>query len=245
MFGYNGFNRGYAIGSSFGGGYENVSNKVYDNTYNSQQLKMVSKQEIKQIQDIELSNDTMCRVLTLAEKYALKVNKKYGAYNMSSACGEDLLRLFVREIEIFRLSYENMIEVYKEFRFPYNLTKSEILQDINNWSKYVSEENRIYYKNLYDIVNGNYKFSLKDEIRKLKEKKMENDYRDGERAINLQNHVPYISYNTQELARQAEKNYLYDNNYQPQAKLYQKPDQKMLNQLSQDVHYKNVQFSNI
>ena len=239
-----GYDRGYGRGYGYGGGYENEYGKGYGNTYGSQQQKMISKQEIQQAQDIELSNDTMCRVLTLAEKYALGENKKYGAYNMSSAYGEDLLRLFVREIEIFRLSYENMMEEYREFKFPKNLSKSQILQDISAWVKYVPDESRIYYKYLCDILNGNYKFSLKEEIKKLKERKKEVNYRDGERAKNLQNHVPYISYNTRELAKQAEKNYLNNNNYQPEVKLNQKPDQKMLNKLSQDVHYKDVQFDN-
>ena len=71
---------------------------------NFQEQQYISKQEVAQIQDLELSIDTMCRVLTLAEKYALGYNEKYGAYNMSSAKGEDLLRLFVREIEIYTIA---------------------------------------------------------------------------------------------------------------------------------------------
>ena len=95
-----------------------------------------------------------------------------------------------------------------------------------------------------NIINGNYKFSLKNEIKKLKEKKKEVQYKEGERARNLQNHVPYISNNTRELAKKAELNYLNNNNYQTEVKLYEKPNQKMLNQLSQDVHNKEDLFDN-
>ncbi len=243
-----GYGNSYEYSSGYGHGYRsgygNGSSQGYGDPYNAQQQKLASKQEVIQAQDIELSNDTMCRVLTLAEKYALGENKKYGAYNMSSAYGENLLRLFVREIEIFRLSFENIIDEYKEYKFPKNLTKSQILQDINSWDRYVPDESKKYYKYLSDIINGNYKFSLKNEIKKLKEKKKEVQYKEGERARNLQNHVPYISNNTRELAKKAELNYLNNNNYQTEVKLYEKPNQKMLNQLSQDVHNKEDLFDN-
>ena len=75
-------------------------------------LLMFSKHEIVKIQDSELSNDTMWGVLTLDEKYALGWNYNYGEYNISSSNDEDLLRLFVREIEIFRLSYQYYVEEY-------------------------------------------------------------------------------------------------------------------------------------
>lgn len=204
-----------------------------------QQQQYISKQEIEQIQDLELSLDTMCRVLTLGEKYALGFNEKYGAYNMSSATGEDLLRLFVREIEIFRLSYEDYVEEHGEYKFPANLSKKQILEDIDKWKKKANEESIIYFKALIDIINGNYKKSLKDEIKKLKDKKKKIPYKEGEKAKNLQKHVPIVSYNTRQLAKNAEENYLKNKNYQPEVKLNQKPNQKMLNKLSQDVHHDN------
>lgn len=204
---------------------------------NFQQQQFVSKQEVEQIQDLELSIDTMCRVLTLGEKYAFGFNEKYGAYNMSSASGEDLLRLFVREIEIFRLSYEDYVEEHGEYKFPRNLSKKQILEDISKWAQTAPEQSIIYYKALADVINGNYKFSLKDEIKKLKAKKKQTSYKEGEKAKNLQKHVPVISHNTRQLAKNAEENYLKNKNYQPEVKLNQKPDQKMLNKLSQDAHH--------
>lgn len=181
----------------------------------------------------------MCRVLTLGEKYALGINEKYGAYNMSSATGEDLLRLFVREIEIFRLSYEDYVEEHGEYKFPRNLSKKQIQDDITKWEKNVSKENVKYYQALSDIINGKYNFSLKDEIKKLKAKKKNIPYKEGEKAKNLQKHVPIISYNTRQTAKKAEENYLKDKNYRPEVNLYQKPNQKILNKLSQDTHHHN------
>jgi len=204
-----------------------------------QQQQNLTKQEIAQIQDAELSNDTMCRVLTLGEKYALGKNEKYGAYNMSNSTGEDLLRLFVREIEIFRLSYEDFVEEHGEYKFPRNLSKNEILQDINSWKNEVEKENIKYYDILGNLINGNYKFSLKDEIKKLKKKKKNVYYKEGDKAKNLQKHVPVISHHTRQMAKNAEENYIKDKNYQPEAKLYQKPDQRTLNKLSKTVHEKD------
>lgn len=219
-------------------------NGYFGGCQESQQQVMVNKQEIKRIQDIELSNDTMCRVLALAEKYALGYNDKYGAYNLSRANNEDLLRLFVREIEIFRLSYEDIFEEYGQYQFPNNLPKIQIINDIKNWASNVSPDNgKKYYDILLQIFNNNFRFSLKNDINKLKEKKNNVFYKEGERAQNLQNHIPYISNNTRELARNAEKNYLYDYNYKNEVKLYQKPDQKLLNQLSKDIHFKEENSS--
>ncbi len=55
------------------------------------------------------------KVLGLAEKYALGENIIYGYYNMTSAYGEELLSLFIKEIELLRISYKNI-------KFPSNLS---------------------------------------------------------------------------------------------------------------------------
>ena len=128
--------------------------------------------------------------------------------------------------------------MFHSFKLPKNLTKNQILEDIKSWIKYVPDDKKKYYYNLCQIINGNFNFSLKDEIRKLMAKKESINYKEGERAKNLQSHIPYVSYNTREIARKAEYNYLYNKNYKPEVKLYQKADQELLNKLSQDVHYK-------
>jgi len=223
--------------------YSQRGNPYYEG-YQDQRQLMANKQDIKKIQDIELSNDTMCRVLALAEKYALGHNDKYGAYNLSKATNEDLLRLFVREIEIFRLSYENIYEEYGEYHFPNNLPRNQIMNDIKSWAFNVPAENgKKYYDILLQIFYNNFKFSLKNDINILKERKKNTFYKEGERAQNLQNHVPYVSYSTRELARNAENNYLYNTTYKNEVKLYQKPDQKLLNQLSKDIHFKEENYS--
>jgi hypothetical protein len=196
----------------------------------------VSKQEIAQIQDQELSIDTMCRVLTLGEKYALGQNLNFGAYNMSTATGDDLLRLFVREIEIFRLSYQDFVEEYGQYKFPKNLPKQAILEEIKNWEMNVPQESKKFYRCLYNLINGNYNFSLRNDIKLLKQKKKV-VYKEGERANNLMNHVPIISYHTNNMAKKAEENYLNNKNYSPEVDLGNKPNQQMLNQLSKNTHF--------
>lgn len=163
---YNNYNYHYERGNY---GYDNNAYGYYENRQYKQST--VSKQEIAQIQDLELSNDTMCRVLTLGEKYALGQNVNFGAYNMSTAIGDDLLRLFVREIEIFRLSYQDYVEEHGDYKFPKNLSKSRILSEIKLWGECVGDEAKRFYNNLADIINGNYDFSLKDDIKALKAKK--------------------------------------------------------------------------
>ena len=92
------------------------NNYPYDNRNYAQ--ASVTKQEIAQIQDLELSIDTMCRVLTLGEKYALGQNVNFGAYNLSSATGDDLLRLFVIAILSIVLSSST---IYVSFCFSLSL----------------------------------------------------------------------------------------------------------------------------
>jgi len=230
---------------SFGGNYgsnygNNYYNRGYSNNYPYDGGKYaqayVSKQEVAQAQDMELSIDTMCRVLTLGEKYALGQNVNFGAYNLSSATGDDLLRLFVREIEIFRLSYQDYVEEHGPYKFPKNLPKQVILEEIKNWAMNVPKENQKYYSCLYDLINGNYNFSLKNEIKLLKQKKKTN-YKVGERANNLMNHVPIISHHTNNIAKKAEEKYLENKNYSPEVNLGNKPNQQMLNQLSKNTHF--------
>ena len=220
-------------GGNFNQNPNGFSNYSYDNRNFVQ--ASVTKQEIAQIQDQELSIDTMCRVLTLGEKYALGQNLNFGAYNMSTATGDDLLRLFVREIEIFRLSYQDFVEEYGQYKFPKNLPKQAILNEIRNWEMNVPQENRKYYHCLYNLINGNYNFSLRNDIKLLKQKK-KNVYKEGERANNLMMHVPIISYQTKNKAKNAEENYLNNKNYSPEVDLGNKPDQHMLNQLSKNTH---------
>ena len=135
------------------------------------QQQLISKQNEIQIQNLKLCYDTLVRVLAFGEKYALSKNVKFEAYNLSSDTSDDLLILFVREIEIFRLYYQDYVEKYGKFDFPNNLPKKEMLKEIINWEIYVPQENRKYYTCLYNLVNGNYNFSLNNEINLLKQKK--------------------------------------------------------------------------
>ena len=92
-----------------------------------------------------------------------------------------------------------------------------ILEEIKNWAMNVPQENRKYYICLYNLINGNYNFSLKNEIKLLKRKK-KTVYK-GEREINLMNHVPFISNYTNNIAKKAEENYLQNENYSPEVDL--------------------------
>jgi hypothetical protein len=57
----------------------------------------------------------------LAEKYALGENKYFGYYNRSSAYGDDLLSLFIMEIEILRDCLKKKIlhfpQIYQKIKY--------------------------------------------------------------------------------------------------------------------------------
>ena len=73
----------------------------------------------------------------------------------------------------------------------------------------VEPEHAKYYHYLYDLINGNYKFSLKNEIAMLKAKTKKNvNYIEGEKAKNLMAHVPTISHHSRGLAKKAEEKYM-------------------------------------
>ena len=123
---------------------------------------MLSLQEDMQAQEIYFGNEILGRVLGLAEKYALGENKVFGYYNMSSAYGEELLSSFIKAIELLRL-------FYKKIKFPQNLSKSQVLEEINNWEKFAPLKSKKYYKYLSEIISGNDNdcLSLNYEIKKL------------------------------------------------------------------------------
>lgn len=101
-------------------------------------------------------NEILGSVLGSAEKLALGKNKIYGYYNKSSAYGQKLLSQFKMQIEIFKMFYKNI----KDFTFPQNLSKNQVLEYINNWEKNAPKRSKKYYKYLSEIISGNVWVSL-------------------------------------------------------------------------------------
>ena len=110
---------------------------------------MYSLNKVMQAQNINNGIEILGKVLGLAEKYALGKNIKYGYYTTPYVHGEKLLLSFKMAIEIFSLCY-------KKIKFPENLSKKEVLKEINIWKKHVPNENKIYYIYLSEILNDNY-----------------------------------------------------------------------------------------
>ena len=130
---------------------------------------MLSFQRDMKAQERYLCGEILCRVLGLAEKYALGKNKIYNYYNMSSAYGEELLPSLIMQIELLRLSSKKII-------FP----KSQVLEEINNWEKLVPLKSKKYYKNLSEIISGNdnHCLSLNYEIKQLNQNKQKTKIHD-------------------------------------------------------------------
>jgi hypothetical protein len=150
--------------------------------------QQLNKQEIVQIQDQQFSNDIMARLLSVSENYALRskgdsldeIREKeiFGHYDTFESGKEktlpELKLQLMFEIEVFRFSYEDFINKYEKYSFPENLTKKEILKNLNEWKNYVKDEDKKYYDAIIKIFAENITSqSFSDEIRE-KEKNKEN-----------------------------------------------------------------------
>ena len=128
-------------------------------------------------QDQEYSNDTMCRLLSVAESYSLRVGGKnfqqmFKAYD-SFEGGKvksihDLRKQFLLEIEIFKESYDFFVKNYRNYSFPQNLSLSDVKNFVTIWQNNIKfDEFYEAYNYIFRILNGDCDFSLAQTIEKL------------------------------------------------------------------------------
>ena len=148
--------------------------------------QQLNKQEISQIQDQQFSNDIMARLLSVAENYALRskgvsldeIREKeiFGYYDTFESGKEkslpELKLQLMFEIEVFRFSYEDFINKYQNYNFPENLSKEDILKNLNEWKNYVINEDKKFYDAIIKIFAENLTSeSFSNEIRELEKNK--------------------------------------------------------------------------
>ena len=128
----------------------------------------------------------MARLLSVAENYSLrskgmkieeiKEKEIFGFYDTFESGKEksivELRLQFMFEIEVFRLSYEDFIHKYKNYEYPENLSKEEILKYLNMWKNFVNVEEQKLYETIIKIFSENLTSeSYSNEIRELEKNK--------------------------------------------------------------------------
>jgi len=194
-----------------------------------QNQTQINKQKVKQKQDQKHSNETMARMLSSAEIYAIRMGcpakTKYQFYDhFDNGFSKDIYELkseLIFEIEIFRNSYKDFVNNNKEYIFPSNSNKKSVLQDISLWGKYVNNEDKKYYQAMYDILCGKKTKSFEKDLIELEK----NNPNYGKMDVYDQMEVvpkvmDYISRQNEDV----EKKMLEKGDYDVNLNLYEKPE---------------------
>ena len=169
----------------------------------------IDRQILKQKQDERLSHETLLTFCATAELVATGRLKKYSEYyehknNLKSSLGELALELAVK-LESIRTSYQLFKRDYGYYNFPENLSKEELLRDINEWVNYlknreIPKEIIQLYLNFSNLIQGiatpkvNNKYFLQYDQKIENSEKNCNDFayalmKEGKRCDKIMNEV--------------------------------------------------------
>ena len=95
---------------------------------------------IERLKLLKLSHEALMKLLSLAEKYA-----KYGS--------KDIKHEFVWQIYYFKKIMSSYIKKYKDYTFPDNFSKDEILNEIFKFKAYIHLKDKYLYDAMIDIFN--------------------------------------------------------------------------------------------
>lgn len=121
---------------------------------------MLSKQELKKLQDQEFSFNIMCILLNSLEGYASTKTgeRKYAGYDyFNSVETKDKLQLkkqLIFHLRRMKDSYELFIEEHGDYEFPETFPKDQIISDVKRWIPNVPKEDRKYYNAFIDLLKG-------------------------------------------------------------------------------------------
>lgn len=128
-----------------------------------QQQKQLTKQDQVLLQDQEMANFFMLRPIANLESFTISVlnqngkniPQKYGYYDINDGLHkkppEELLKEAKFNNVLFDDSYKSFVRKHGKFLFPDNLTKEEIIKDINMWER-----------SLRTLFGNNHNFPLGD-----------------------------------------------------------------------------------
>lgn len=124
---------------------------------------VIDEQLLKQKQDERLSHETLLTFCATAELVATGKLIKYSEYyehkNNGKARLEELALELAVKLESIRTSYQLFKRDYGFYNFPENLSKEELLGDINGWIKDlknrgISKEVIQLYLNFSNLIKG-------------------------------------------------------------------------------------------
>ena len=118
--------------------------------------------KIEQLQDQDNRNFTLGGILSCLETIAFlfdkNIKKKYNGYNPTSIQDKKTLEQLIIQLRIqckaFQNMYEECIDKSGEYKFPSNLSKTEIIEDIKQWKKVVEPNYKEYYDNIIYLFEG-------------------------------------------------------------------------------------------
>lgn len=123
------------------------------------QQKQLSKQS--QLIDQSFSNGIMLNAIAALENlaffYGYKGKRIFDYYSgyANRKNENELVNAIIIQLEIFRSSHSNYSSIYQNYDFPKNLGKEQIIKIINDWKKFVPQENKIFYKEIITYLMGN------------------------------------------------------------------------------------------
>ena len=122
--------------------------------------KQISKQS--QLIDQNFSNEIMLNAIASLENLAIFYGykgKRVFDYYSGYADRKDeksLIDAVVLQLHIFRASHSNYMENYDDYHFPRNLTKNQIIKQINEWKSFIYNKNiAIFYDEMINYLGGN------------------------------------------------------------------------------------------
>ena len=202
----------------------------FDDSKRKQKKIQLNKQKVKQKQDQKHSNETMARMLSSAEIYAIRMGcptkTKYQFYDhFDNGFSKDIYELkleLIFEIEMFRNSYNDFINYHhKEYSFPSNSDKESVIQDIKLWGKYVQDDDKKYYQAMIDILSGKKVKSLEKDLDELEKNSPNYGKMDVYDQMEV---VPKVMNYIKRKDEEVEKKILENEDYDVELKLYGKPE---------------------
>ena len=125
----------------------------------NQRVAQIKKQQ--QIVDQSYSYETTGNVLSALEQYANKKGCKSNIFNAydNFNCGskktdQQLKAQIISQLEVLKASHQMYRQQYGEYHFPKNLSKDQMITQINQWKKHVPPEDHRYYDAAITIING-------------------------------------------------------------------------------------------
>lgn len=206
-------------------GYNYIKNKIKGEEKIHAQTQ-VDLQKIVELQDQDCRNFTLGGLLSCLETISFKeypnFKKKYDGYNPKSVQeSKDIDKLIIQlriQSKAFQNMYEECLEMHNnEYWFPDNLSRNDIINDIQIWRKNVKPQYKQYYDNLIYLLEGDYDKIKYPKLRNKRENKDKKPFCDPNLQIKLI--PPNISYINQR-RKIIKKNYLEGKPFDNNLKLY-------------------------